>query len=106
MMRAAFERRGQTMHSMLSAIDGVTCLEPQGAFYCFPNVEGLLGRGSAAGATCRRRSSSPTSCCRRPRWRSCPARRSARPGYARFSFALGDDDLVEGITRLADLAAS
>ena len=40
MMRDAFERRGRLMHSMLSAIDGVTCLEPQGAFYCFPNVDG------------------------------------------------------------------
>ena len=50
-MRAAFERRGQRMHSMLSAIDGVTCLEPQGAFYCFPSVEGLLGR-DLRGRTC------------------------------------------------------
>ena len=106
MMRAAFERRGRTMHSMLSAIDGVTCLEPQGAFYCFPNVEGLLGRDLARPHVHDARSSSPTTCCRRPRWRSCPARRSARPGYARFSFALGDDDLVEGIGRLAGLAAS
>ena len=32
------------MTSMLNAIDGVTCAEPEGAFYCFPNVQGLLGR--------------------------------------------------------------
>jgi len=32
------------MHQMLTAIPGVTCMEPQGAFYCFPNVSGLLGR--------------------------------------------------------------
>ena len=44
MMRAAFERRGAIMHKMLSEIPGVTCIEPQGAFYCFPNVSGLLGR--------------------------------------------------------------
>ena len=44
-MRVAFERRGRTMHRMLSAIPGVRCLEPEGAFYCFPNVTGLLGRG-------------------------------------------------------------
>ena len=44
MMRDAFERRGKTMHRMLSEIDGVTCLEPQGAFYCYPNVKSLLGR--------------------------------------------------------------
>ena len=44
MMRAAFERRGRTMHRMLNEIPGVTCLEPQGAFYCFPSFEALLGR--------------------------------------------------------------
>ena len=44
MMRTAFARRGITMHRMLSDIDGVSCIEPQGAFYCFPNVKGLLGR--------------------------------------------------------------
>ena len=43
-MRAAFERRGRIMHELLAAIPGVTCLEPQGAFYCFPSFEGVLGR--------------------------------------------------------------
>ena len=43
-MRAAFDRRGRTMHELLSDIPGVTCLEPQGAFYCFPSFEGVLGR--------------------------------------------------------------
>ncbi|MSZ36825.1 MAG: aminotransferase class I/II-fold pyridoxal phosphate-dependent enzyme, partial [Actinobacteria bacterium] len=44
MMREAFERRGRTMHRMLNDIPGVTCLEPEGAFYCYPNVSGLLGK--------------------------------------------------------------
>ena len=79
MMRAAFERRGKTMHSMLSAIDGVTCLEPQGAFYCFPDVAGPARPRARAAARARRAWSWPTTCCPRPRWRSCPARRSARP---------------------------
>src|SRR5205085_1637809 len=43
-MRTHFERRGRVMHEMLSAIPGVSCLEPQGAFYCFPSFEGVLGR--------------------------------------------------------------
>ncbi len=43
-MRAAFDRRRQTMTAMLNAIDGVHCIEPEGAFYCFPDVTGLLGR--------------------------------------------------------------
>ena len=45
-MRTVFERRGRVMHEMLSAIPGVTCLEPEGAFYCFPSFEGVLGRGA------------------------------------------------------------
>ena len=47
-MRAAFDRRGRLMHELLAAIPGVTCLEPQGAFYCFPSFEGVLGRDSRA----------------------------------------------------------
>ena len=43
-MRTAFARRAALMHTMLNEIPGVTCIEPQGAFYCFPNVSGLLGR--------------------------------------------------------------
>ena len=62
MMRDAFERRGTMMHSMLSAIAGVTCLEPQGAFYCFPNVTRSCSAATSAARRARRRSSSPTSC--------------------------------------------
>jgi aspartate/methionine/tyrosine aminotransferase len=43
-MRAAFERRGHAMHRLLAGIPGVTILEPQGAFYCFPNFSAYLGR--------------------------------------------------------------
>ena len=65
-----------------SAIPGVTCLEPQGAFYCFPSFEGVLGREIGGPHAARRRSSCASCCSTRPRSRSCPARRSARPGYA------------------------
>ena len=55
------------------------CLEPQGAFYCFPSFEGVLGREIGGRTADRRRSSSARCCSTRPRSRSCPARRSARP---------------------------
>ena len=58
MMREAFARRATAMHAALNDIPGVTCIEPQGAFYCFPNLTGLLGR-DLAGRTCTR--SSPSS---------------------------------------------
>jgi aspartate/methionine/tyrosine aminotransferase len=102
-MRVAFDRRGTTMHRMLSDIDGVTCMEPQGAFYCFPNVAGLLGRelgGDKAGTTLEL----ADLVLEKSKVAFVPGEAFGAPGYARFSFALGDDDLVEGISRLAKLA--
>ena len=101
----AFDRRRRTIVSMLNEIDGVMCPTPQGAFYAYPSVKGLLGRIRLRGDDQPRRPSWPSSSSTRPRSRWCPARRSARPGYLRLSYALGDDDLVEGITRLQKLFA-
>ena len=103
-MRAAFERRGRTMHSMLSEIDGVTCLEPQGAFYCFPNVSGLLGR-DLGGQTCSTTLELADHVLSAAKVAFVPGEAFGSPGYARFSFALGDDDLAEGMRRLATLAS-
>jgi aspartate aminotransferase len=102
MMREAFQRRGTTMHRMLSEIDGVTCLEPQGAFYCFPNVSGLLGR-PLAGRTATSTLELADIVLSEINVAFVPGEAFGAPGYARFSFALGDDDMVEGISRLADL---
>ena len=104
-MRAAFERRGRTMHSMLSEIDGVTCLEPQGAFYCFPNVSGLLGR-DLGGQTCSTTLELADHVLSAAKVAFVPGEAFGSPGYARFSFALGDDDLAEGMRRLAALASA
>ena len=103
MMRDAFERRGTMMHSMLSAIPGVTCLEPQGAFYCFPNVDrAARPRHPRHDVRDHARARRPRAVAR-PRWRSCPGEAFGAPGYARFSFALGDADLAEGISRISQL---
>src|SRR6202035_3261837 len=50
-MRAAFDRRSIEMSRRLNGIDGVTCVVPDGAFYCFPDVSGLLGRELAGRAS-------------------------------------------------------
>ena len=101
-MRAAFERRGRTMHSMLSAIPGVTCIEPQGAFYCFPSLTGVLGREIAG-----RTPTTTLELCEvlldEAKVALVPGEAFGAPGYARLSFALGDDDLVEGVQRIAAL---
>jgi aspartate aminotransferase len=101
-MRATFERRGRTMHELLSAIPGVRCLEPQGAFYCFPSFAGLLGRNLGG----RTPTTSLELCelaLEEAKVAMVPGEAFGAPGYARLSFALGDDDLVEGVERLTKL---
>ncbi|HET9090071.1 MAG TPA: pyridoxal phosphate-dependent aminotransferase [Acidimicrobiales bacterium] len=104
MMRAAFDRRRRTMVSMLNAISGVSCAEPDGAFYCFPNVEGLLGR-SLDGRVASTSSELAANLLDTIKIAVVPGEAFGAPGYFRFSYALGDDDLAEGIARLADLVA-
>jgi aspartate aminotransferase len=103
-MRTAFERRGHAMHRLLAGIPGVTILEPQGAFYCFPNFSAYLGRDL--------RGTTPTTTVElcgvlldEAKVAVVPGEAFDAPGYARLSFALGDDDLGEGCTRIADLLA-
>jgi aspartate/methionine/tyrosine aminotransferase len=103
-MRDAFTRRGATAHKMLNGIDGVTCIEPQGAFYAFPNLTGLLGRdirGRKAGST----TELAELLLEEAKVAIVPGEAFGAPGYARLSFALGDDDLGEGLRRVADLVA-
>jgi aspartate/methionine/tyrosine aminotransferase len=99
-MRAAFDRRGRVMHELLAAIPGVTCLEPQGAFYCFPSLEGVLGRELAG-----RTPTTTLELCElildEARVAIVPGEAFGAPGYARLSFALADDALVEGVERIA-----
>ncbi|RMH87218.1 MAG: pyridoxal phosphate-dependent aminotransferase [Actinomyces sp.] len=103
-MREAFDRRRRTMHALLSGIEGVTCPEPQGAFYAFPDVSGLLGREIAG----RRPATSlelAEVILEAAKVAIVPGEAFGAPGHARLSFALGDDDLAEGLGRIADLVA-
>ncbi|HEX5496846.1 MAG TPA: pyridoxal phosphate-dependent aminotransferase [Mycobacteriales bacterium] len=101
-MREAFDRRRRTMVRMLNEIGGVSCPEPEGAFYAYPSVRELLGRELRG---------------RRPATSAelaevvldevevavVPGEAFGTPGYLRLSYALGDDDLVEGVHRLQKL---
>ena len=82
-MKAAFDRRRRTIFSMLSEIKGVSCVEPEGAFYAFPSFEGILGR-ELGGQDLRPRSSSPSSCWRSLASPSFRARPSGRPATVVF----------------------
>jgi len=104
MMREAFERRGRTMHRLLNDIPGITCLEPEGAFYCYPNVAGLLGK-TFNGKTANNSMELADIILSEVKVAIVPGEAFGTSGYARFSFALGDADLEEGIRRIADLVA-
>jgi aspartate/methionine/tyrosine aminotransferase len=101
-MRNAFARRGRMMFEMLSKIDGVSVLAPEGAFYCFPSFEGVLGR-EIAGRTPQTTLELCEILLEVAKVAIVPGEAFGAPGYARLSFALGDDDLGEGVRRIADL---
>jgi aspartate aminotransferase len=104
-MRVAFARRATLIHGLLNDIPGVTCMVPQGAFYAFPSFEGVLGK-TVGGHT-------PTDTLQlaevildQAKVAIVPGEAFAAPGYARISFAVSDDDITEGIGRIAELLAT
>ncbi len=101
-MRTAFDRRRLRIVSMLNEIPGVSCPEPLGAFYAYPSVKELLGR--------ELRGQQPKSTVElaalildEAEVAVVPGEAFGTPGYLRLSYALGDDDLVEGVGRLQKL---
>ena len=101
-MRASFDRRRRTMTEMLRSIEGVDLLTPQGAFYAFPDLTGFLGR-EIAGRVATTTSELAAIILDEAKVAIVPGEAFGSPGYARLSFALGDDDLGEGLTRISDL---
>jgi aspartate aminotransferase len=103
-MREAFDRRRLKMTGMLNEIPGVVCPLPEGAFYCYPSVKGVLGRELAG-----RRPASTTELADllldEVDVAVVPGEAFGTPGYFRLSCALGDADLEEGVTRLGKLLA-
>ena len=101
-MHTAFDRRRRMIHRMLNEIPGVTCTNPRGAFYAFPSLAGVLGRdlhGRRAATTLEL----AELVLDEVNVAFVPGEAFGAPGYARFSYALSDEDLVEGISRFAAL---
>jgi aspartate aminotransferase len=103
-MRAAFDRRRLTMVRMLSDIPGVVCVEPEGAFYAYPSVKALLGL-ELRGRRPQTSAELAEVVLEEAEVAVVPGEAFGTPGYFRLSYALGDDDLVEGVNRLAKLLA-
>jgi aspartate aminotransferase len=103
-MRTVYDRRRRTIVSMLSDIPGVVCPEPLGAFYAYPSVKGLLGvplRGRVAHDS----TELAEIILDEVEVAVVPGEAFGTPGYLRMSYALGDEDLAEGVSRIAKLAA-
>ncbi|MFZ0768339.1 MAG: pyridoxal phosphate-dependent aminotransferase [Acidimicrobiales bacterium] len=99
-MREVFDRRRKIMTTMLNGIEGITCAEPEGAFYCFPNVSGLLGR-SFGGRVSSSSAELAEVLLETIKIAVVPGEAFGTPGFCRMSYALGDADMVEGLERLS-----
>ncbi len=100
-MREAFSHRAETMHRMLNAIPGVEAIQPQGAFYGYPNMTALLGKplgpdGTVSATTLEL----ADAILGEAGVAFVPGEAFGTPGYARFSFAMADADMEEGIRRI------
>jgi aspartate aminotransferase len=103
-MREAFDRRRRAIASGLGAIDGIVCPLPEGAFYVYPDVTGLLGR-EWGGVTPTTSLELADLILDQVEVAAVPGEAFGPSGYLRFSYALGDADLAEGVARLQKLFA-
>ncbi|GAA1316471.1 MAG: pyridoxal phosphate-dependent aminotransferase [Brachybacterium tyrofermentans] len=101
-MREAFDRRRRTMVEKLSAVPGFTVPTPTGAFYAFPDVSGALGR-EIRGTTVSTSVELAAVILQEAEVAAVPGEAFGAPGHLRFSYALNDDELAEGIDRVAAL---
>ena len=101
-MKVAFDRRRKLMVEMLRAVPGFECPEPEGAFYCYPSVKGALGR-DIKGRVANSSTELAAIILEEAEVAVVPGEAFGTPGYIRLSYALGDADLVEGVSRIQKL---
>ena len=101
-MRAAFDRRRKAIVAGLNEIPGVVCPEPEGAFYAYPSVKGVLGR-DIGGRVPTNTTELAEIILDQVEVAVVPGEAFGTPGYLRLSYALGDEDLAEGVARIATL---
>jgi aspartate/methionine/tyrosine aminotransferase len=103
-MKVAFDRRRTLITSMLNAIDGVTCPLPEGAFYVYPSVKGLIGR-TLRGARIESSAQLAGMILDEAEVAVVPGEAFGTPGYLRLSYATSDADITEGVGRMTQLLA-
>jgi len=101
-MGEAFDRRRKLIVGLLNEIPGFQCPMPTGAFYVYPSVKGALGK-TIRGKVANTSAELATIILDEVEVAAVPGEAFGPSGYLRFSYALGDDDIVEGIGRIKKL---
>lgn len=104
-MREAFDRRRQLIVGLLDAIPHVSCPEPEGAFYAYPSVAGLIGK-SFGGVRPASSGELAALILDKAEVAVVPGEAFGTPGYFRLSYALSDQDLVTGVTRMGEFLST
>ena len=103
-MREAFDRRRRLMVELLSGIEGLTVPTPQGAFYAYPSIEGLIGK-TLRGTVIDSSITLASTILDEADVALVPGEAFGRSGFLRLSYATSDDAIREGIGRVASLLA-
>lgn len=98
-MRAAFDRRRGLIVGLLNDIPGVSCPVPEGAFYAYPSVTELIGK-DFGGVRPASSGELATLILEKAEVAVVPGEAFGTPGYFRLSYALGDEDIATGVTRM------
>ena len=101
-MGVAFDRRRKLIVGLLNEIPGIECPTPQGAFYVYPSVKGVLGK-TIRGKVANTSAELATIILDEVEVAAVPGEAFGPSGYLRFSYATSDEDIVEGIGRIKKL---
>jgi len=101
-MKVAFDRRRKAMVAGLNAVPGFQCPTPKGAFYAYVDVRGALGK-EYAGVTPQTSAELADFILERAEVAVVPGEAFGPSGFLRLSYALGDEDLAEGVERIRQL---
>ena len=100
-MRVEFDRRRKVMVKALREIPGVTCVEPRGAFYAFPDLNAFLGRKTPEGKKIENDGQLCEYLIEAARVAVVPGSAFGAPGYVRLSYATSMKNVEEGVARIA-----
>ncbi|CAB5000441.1 unannotated protein [freshwater metagenome] len=101
-MGEAFARRRDLIVKLLNEIPGFECPTPQGAFYVYPSVKGVLGK-TIRGKTPKTSAELANLILEEVEVAAVPGEAFGPSGYLRFSYATSDEDIVEGVARIKKL---